>query len=192
MARRTEKSLRTRQEPHAAGDGDGVERQDAHGAGQHAGAGQQRGGRRFASRRASSAERLRRHGGCAALSSRDGESHRGARWRLRLGGKEQPARFLLRDAKAAISAAERKKAKQATTSDTGHGRKETRTAIVALVRDMAEEIDFPGIKAVARISSKRGRDKTVERYLLLTQYYTPARTAARCPRTIGASKTSCT
>ena len=77
---------------------------------------------------------------------------------------------LLRDAKAAISAAERKKAKQATTRDTGHGRKETRTAIVAPVRDMAEEHDFPGLKAVARITSKRGRDKTVERYFLLTQY----------------------
>ena len=81
---------------------------------------------------------------------------------------------LLRDAKAAISAAERKKAKQATTRDTGHGRKETRTAIVAPVRDMAEEHDFPGLKAVARITSKRGRDKTVERYFLLTQYYRPA------------------
>ena len=83
----------------------------------------------------------------------------------------QPA--LLRDAKAAISAAE-KKAKQATTEDNGHGRKETRTAIVAPVRDMAEEHDFPGLKAVARITSKRGRDKTVERYFLLTQCYTPA------------------
>ena len=81
---------------------------------------------------------------------------------------------LLRDAKAAISAAERKKAKQATTRDTGHGRKETRTAMVARVRDMAEEHDFPGLKAVARITSKRGHNKTVERYFLLTQYYTPA------------------
>jgi predicted transposase YbfD/YdcC len=81
---------------------------------------------------------------------------------------------LLRDAKAAISAAERKKAKQATTKEFGHDRKETRTAIVAPVRDMAEEHDFPGLKAVARITSKRGRDKTVERYFLLTQCYTPA------------------
>jgi len=81
---------------------------------------------------------------------------------------------LLRDAKAAISAAERKKAKQATTKDTGHGRKEARTAIVAPVRDMAEKHDFPGLKAVARITSKRGRDKTVQRYFLLSQPYTPA------------------
>jgi predicted transposase YbfD/YdcC len=32
---------------------------------------------------------------------------------------------------------------------------------------------FPGLKAVARITSKRGRDKTVQRYFLLTQRYTP-------------------
>ena len=81
---------------------------------------------------------------------------------------------LLRDAKAAISAAERKKAKRATTKDAGHGRKETRTAIVTSVKDMAEKHDFPGLKAVARITSKRGRDKTVQRYFLLTQRYTPA------------------
>lgn len=80
---------------------------------------------------------------------------------------------LLRDAKAAIAAAERKKAKKATTKDKGHGRKETRTAIVASVKDMAEKHDFPGLTAVARITSKRGRDKTVQRYFLLTQRYTP-------------------
>lgn len=84
----------------------------------------------------------------------------------------QPA--LLRDAKAAISAAERKKAKRATTKDADHGRKETRTAIVAPVKDMAKNHDFPGLKAVARVTSKRGRDKTVQRYFLLTQHHTPA------------------
>jgi predicted transposase YbfD/YdcC len=83
----------------------------------------------------------------------------------------QPA--LLRDAKAAIASAERKKAKKATTKDTGHGRTDTRTAIVATVTDMAEKHNFPGLKAVARITSKRGRDKTVKRYFLLTQRYTP-------------------
>jgi predicted transposase YbfD/YdcC len=81
---------------------------------------------------------------------------------------------LLRDAKAAIAEAARQKAKQATTEDAGHGRKERRTAIVAPVKDMAEKHDFPGLKAVARITSKRGRDKTVQRYFLLTQCYTPA------------------
>lgn len=81
---------------------------------------------------------------------------------------------LLRDAKAAISAAERKKAKQVITEDADHGRKETRTAVVASVKDMAEKHNFPGLKAVARITSKRGGDKTVQRYFLLTRCYRPA------------------
>jgi len=81
---------------------------------------------------------------------------------------------LLRDAKAEISAAERKKAKRATTKDADHGRKEARTAIVATVSDMAKKHDFPGLKAIARITSKRGSDKTVQRYFLLSQCYKPA------------------
>jgi predicted transposase YbfD/YdcC len=81
---------------------------------------------------------------------------------------------LLRDAKATICAAERKKAKRATTKDADHGRKEARTAIVATVSDMAKKHDFPGLMAVARITSKRGSDKTVQRYFLLSQCYKPA------------------
>jgi predicted transposase YbfD/YdcC len=81
---------------------------------------------------------------------------------------------LLRDANAAITAAKRKNTKPATTEDAAHGRKERRTAIVAPVKDMAEKHDFPGLQAVARITSKRARDKTVQRYFLLTQCYTPA------------------
>jgi predicted transposase YbfD/YdcC len=42
------------------------------------------------------------------------------------------------------------------------------------VKDMAENHNFPGLKAVARITSKRGRDKTVRRNFLLTQCNTPA------------------
>src|ERR1039457_1534848 len=80
---------------------------------------------------------------------------------------------LLRDAKAAIAAAERKKTKQATTKDANHGRKEARTAIVAPVTDIAEKHNFPGLKAVALITSKRGSDETVQRYFLLTQSYKP-------------------
>jgi predicted transposase YbfD/YdcC len=81
---------------------------------------------------------------------------------------------LLRDAKTAIAAAERKKTKQVTTKDADHGRKEARTAIVISVKDMAEKHNFPGLKAVARITSKRGSDETVERYFLMTQPYKPA------------------
>lgn len=97
---------------------------------------------------------------------------------------------LLRDAKAAISAAERKKAKRAATKDADHGRKEARSAIVATVSDMAEKHDFPGLKAVARITSKRGSDKTVQRYFLLSQHYKPADCCASFA-SIGASKTCC-
>ena len=78
---------------------------------------------------------------------------------------------LLGDAKAAIAAAERKGATTISTEDTRHGRKESRTALVASAGEMAEKHDFPGLKAVARISSKRGKDKIVERYFLLTRRY---------------------
>jgi predicted transposase YbfD/YdcC len=82
----------------------------------------------------------------------------------------QPA--LLADAKAAIQAAERK-GKGLITTDAAHGRKEQRKALIAPVKDMAQKHDFPGLKAVARITSKRGKDKTVERYFLMSQAYSP-------------------
>jgi predicted transposase YbfD/YdcC len=81
----------------------------------------------------------------------------------------QPA--LLADAKAAIRAAERKGKAGLTTTDAAHGRKEQRKALVAQVSDMAKKHDFPGLKAVARITSKRGKDKTVERFFLMSQTY---------------------
>jgi predicted transposase YbfD/YdcC len=83
----------------------------------------------------------------------------------------QPA--LLRDAKAAIEAGIRKGRKQITTNDAMHGRKEKRTAVIVPVKDMAEKHDFDGLKAVARITSKRATDKTVERYFLMTRCYRP-------------------
>jgi len=82
----------------------------------------------------------------------------------------QPA--LLRDAKALIAAAERRRTDPATTKDGRHGRKERRTALVAPAPNMAKTHNFPGLKAVARIKSKRGKDKIVERYFLLSQTYT--------------------
>lgn len=81
---------------------------------------------------------------------------------------------LLKGARAAIAAAERKKARKATTTDAEHGRKERRTAMVAPAGDLARNHDFPGLVAVARVKSKRGRDRTVERYFLLTRCYKPA------------------
>ena len=85
--------------------------------------------------------------------------------------QNQPA--LLADAKAAIQAAERKGKAGLTTTDAAHGRKEQRKALVAPVKDMAQKHDFPGLKAVARVTSKRGKDKTVERYFLMSQAYSP-------------------
>lgn len=81
----------------------------------------------------------------------------------------QPA--LLRDAKTAISVGLRQGAPSATTRDAAHGRREKRTALVVPVATMAEQHDFPGLKAVARITSKRGTDKAVERYFLMSQRY---------------------
>jgi predicted transposase YbfD/YdcC len=81
---------------------------------------------------------------------------------------------LLRDARAAVAAAARNGARSGTTRDRRHGRNETRTALVAPAPEMAKTHDFAGLKAVARIKSKRGKDKTAERYFLLTQCYKPA------------------
>src|ERR1700690_1158812 len=77
---------------------------------------------------------------------------------------------LLRDAQAALSAIP-KHVEPVTTQDTRHGRKETRSAIVTSAKGMAEKHNFPGLQAVARVTSKRGKDKPVERYFLLSRRY---------------------
>jgi predicted transposase YbfD/YdcC len=58
-----------------------------------------------------------------------------------------------------------------TTKDAEHGRNEKRVALVAPAPGMANKHDFPGLKAVARITSKRGQDDTVERYFLMSRPY---------------------
>jgi predicted transposase YbfD/YdcC len=80
---------------------------------------------------------------------------------------------LLRDAQAAIAVATRQGAGATVTVDDRHGRHETRVAVVAPAGDMAERHDFPGLKAVAQIQSKRGQDTIVERYFLLSRHYRP-------------------
>jgi predicted transposase YbfD/YdcC len=80
---------------------------------------------------------------------------------------------LLQDAKAAIRTATRKRKKSATTTDAAHGRKERRTAVVVPVMDMAQKHDFPKLRAVARIISKRGKERSVERYFLMSHKFTP-------------------
>ncbi len=83
--------------------------------------------------------------------------------------ENQPA--LLEDAKAAIRVAQREGKTSLTTTDADHGRKEKRGALVAPVKDMAKKHDFPALKAVARITCKRGSDRTVERYYLMSKPY---------------------
>ena len=78
---------------------------------------------------------------------------------------------LLEDAKAAIRAAKRKGKTSLATTDAEHGRNEKRVALVAAVPGMAKKHNFPGLKAVARITSKRGKDDTVERYFLMSRPY---------------------
>jgi predicted transposase YbfD/YdcC len=78
---------------------------------------------------------------------------------------------LMADAKAAIAAVRASVA--ATTKDARHGRNETRTAVVAATKHLAKKHDFPGLKAVAWIRSRRGREQTVERYFLLTRCFKP-------------------
>jgi predicted transposase YbfD/YdcC len=83
--------------------------------------------------------------------------------------ENQPA--LLADAKAAIAAAQRRGAKRLAAAEVNHGRTEKRSAVVAKVKDMGHKHDFPGLKAVACITSKRGKDDTVRRYFLMSQAY---------------------
>ena len=81
---------------------------------------------------------------------------------------------LLADAKAAIRAAARKGRLSLATADAAHGRKERRVALVAPAktrgRDMALDHDFPGLKAVARITSHRGH-RITERYFVMSKLY---------------------
>lgn len=83
--------------------------------------------------------------------------------------ENQPA--LLAEAKAAIAAASRRGARRVATVELNHGRSEKRSARVARVGEMGSKHDFPGLKAVACITSKRAKDETVERYFLMSQPY---------------------
>ena len=76
---------------------------------------------------------------------------------------------LLRDAKVAIIAAGKRK--PATSKDAGHGRRETRAAVVVAAGAMAETHDFPGLAAVACVVSRRDKDEPVERFFLLSKCF---------------------
>ena len=48
---------------------------------------------------------------------------------------------------------------QACTEDSGHGRKESRTAVVVRARGLAEHHEFPGLKAFGRIEASRQTER---------------------------------
>lgn len=79
---------------------------------------------------------------------------------------------LLRDARAALAAAV-SPASSARTVETAHDRDEVRTATVAPAVHMAVNHDFPGLKAVARVESRRGADDPVIRTFLLSRRFEP-------------------
>lgn len=74
----------------------------------------------------------------------------------------QPA--LLRDAKAALAAG--KNAKTAETTDSEHGRDEQRQITLVDAPHLGRVHDFPGLKAVARVVSRRNGDEAERIYLL--------------------------
>jgi predicted transposase YbfD/YdcC len=80
----------------------------------------------------------------------------------------QPA--LLRDAEKALAAG--KNAKTAESEATEHGRQEYRHATVVDAPHLGRTHDFVGVKAVARLRSKRDGEKA-ERIFLLSRRYTP-------------------
>ena len=76
---------------------------------------------------------------------------------------------LLRDAEAALAMAPQ--SKPATISQKAHDREETRTAVVVPATHMAFRHDFPGLAAVARLESRRGKDAPVTRFFLLSRRF---------------------
>ena len=62
---------------------------------------------------------------------------------------------------------------RAKTKDKGHGRKETRAAVVVAAHELGMKHDFPKLAAVARVVSRRGKDDPVERYFICSKLYEP-------------------
>jgi predicted transposase YbfD/YdcC len=75
---------------------------------------------------------------------------------------------LLADAKAALALLPAH-TEPAITRDASHGRSEHRTALVTSANGMATKHGFPGLTAVARITSQRDEADPVERFFLLSK-----------------------
>jgi predicted transposase YbfD/YdcC len=85
---------------------------------------------------------------------------------------------LLSDARACLGKADKAKKKPpaAKTEDSGHGRIETRVAVVVEAKGMAEHHEFAGLKAFGRIESTRiidGKTETEARFYALSRKLTP-------------------
>ena len=96
----------------------------------------------------------------------------GGDWCLALKGNQES---LLSDARGCFPASENPR-RQAVTEETGHGRKETRKAVVASAKALGEYHDFPGLKAFGRIERTReadGRVTSETRFFALSWMPTP-------------------
>ena len=96
----------------------------------------------------------------------------GGDWCLALKGNQES---LLSDARGCFPKRE-EAGRQAVTEETGHGRKETRTAVVASTKALGEYHDFPGLKAFGRIERTREADGKVTsetRFFALSWMPTP-------------------
>jgi predicted transposase YbfD/YdcC len=78
----------------------------------------------------------------------------GGDWCLALKGNQES---LLSDARGCFTAPEDLR-HQAVTQETGHGRKETRKAVVVSAKALGEHHDFPGLKGFGRIDRTREVD----------------------------------
>jgi predicted transposase YbfD/YdcC len=87
---------------------------------------------------------------------------------------------LLSDARACLAKADKPKAKSkyrvAKTEVSGHGRSETRVAVVVEAKGLAEYHEFPGLAAFGRIEATRvidGRTETDMRIFVLSRKLSP-------------------
>jgi len=84
---------------------------------------------------------------------------------------------LLSDARACLGKADKAKKKPAAeTEQSGHGRIETRVAVVVEAKGLAEHHEFAGLKAFGRIESTRqidGKTETDARFYALSRKLTP-------------------
>jgi predicted transposase YbfD/YdcC len=62
---------------------------------------------------------------------------------------------------------------RAKTQEYGHGRKETRAAVVVPAEALGVKHSFPGLAAVARVVSRRGKDDPLTRYFICSKPYAP-------------------